>query len=150
MTTLRATTALAADIAGIDRQRFNEACNAGFYPCAPETVAGRARSFGLNDLLALKVYGHLIAEGVTPRFAGKAACGLLHFLQECPEADHALHVVSQMRVASWVRPETFNSADTSRLEIVSVRDWYLKPMREQIVARLDEESRTVGPVGEEA
>lgn len=154
MTKLRATTALAADIARIDRQRFNEAIASGFYPCAPETIAGRARTFDLNDLIALTIYGHLLREGVTPRHAGTAACGLRHFLTECPGADHALQVVGDFGAhpgpMSWVRPETFEGAlgakRISGAQIVYVRDWYIAPMREAITSRLTEEdeSRAVG------
>lgn len=154
MTKLRATTALAADIARIDRQRFNEAIAAGFYPCAPETIAGRARSFNLEDLIALTVYGHLLREGVTPRHAGAAACGLRSFLVECPGTDHALQVVgnfgAHLGPVSWVRPEIFEGAKAasriSGAQIVYVRNWYIGPMREAIISRLTEEdeNRTVG------
>lgn len=153
MTALRATTALAADIAGIDKQRFNEAVAADFYPCAPKTVAGRARSFGLNDLIALKVYGHLTVEGGTPRFAGKVACGLLDFLQVYPKASRAVYVVAEMGSPSWLLPEALDAASThiSGHLIVSVRTWYLDPIRENIIGRLEHEdaNRILGPMGDE-
>ncbi len=159
MTKLRATTALAADIARLDRQRFNEAVASGFYPCAPATIPGRARSFGLNDLIALRVYQHLIVEGMLPRHAGHFACGLLGFLEECPDADHALQVVSDfgnsLGPVNWVRPETFQRIKDASFfgehPIVYVRDWYLDRIRTDIVARLEEEdeNRPVGPLGAE-
>lgn len=157
MTKLRATTALAADIARIDRQRFNEAIASGFYPCAPETVAGRARSFNIQDLLALRVYGHLLREGVTPRHAGHAACTFRAFLDACPDADHVLQIVgdfgAELGRVSWVVPETFTPSASLVLgrQIIYVRDWYLKPMRDAIIARLEEENeqRVVGPADEE-
>jgi hypothetical protein len=153
MTKLRATTALAADIARIDRQRFNEAVAAEFYPCAPPTVAGRARSFGVNDLIALYIYGRLNDEGVIPRHAGQVACRLLNFMNEVgADLDHALYVVCEGRPAAWVRRERFDLAAThmSGGEITSVRDWYLRPIRDRIIARLEaeDESRVLGPVGD--
>lgn len=158
MTKLRATTALAADICHIDRQRFNEAVASGFYPCAPETVAGRPRFFDVSDLLALRIYGHHLREGVTPRHAGHAACGVRAFLREHPEAERVLQVVADFGAhlgpVSWLPPEKFDVEATwiSGREIVSVREWRLAPMRAAIIARLEDEdaSRVLGPSDEEA
>lgn len=138
--------ALAADIANIDRQRFNEAVAEGFYPCAPRTVPGRARTFGLNDLLALKLYGQLLSEGVTPRKAGAAACEFLAFLQCNPDADRALHVVSQMGSPVWMLPRDL-AADATHMSgtgIVSVRDWRLSFWRDYAVFMLEDAANVVG------
>lgn len=138
--------ALAAEIANIDRQRFNEAVAEGFYPCAPTTVKGRARTFGFHDLLALKLYGELLREGVTPRHAGSVACSFLAFLAECPDAERAVHVRGQMGSPSWVRPETFNAASThiSGVGIQSTREWRLENWRDYIIHSLEEAANVVG------
>ncbi len=139
--------ALAAEIADIDRQRFNEAVAEGFYPCAPATVPGRARSFGLNDLLALKLYGQLVREGTTPRHAGAVACEFLGFLKCHPDERVALHVRSQMGSPVWLRREDLDLGDThmSGTAIISVREWRLKPWREYAIARLEDAALEVGP-----
>lgn len=146
MTKLRATMALAAEIANIDRQRFNEAVAEGFYPCAPKTVAGRARTFGLDDLLALKLYGEMLREGVTPRHAGSTACEFLAFLRCNPGADKALHVRSQMGSPVWLLPEHFdpNHTHMSGTAIISVREWRLSFWRDFAVAMLEDAANVVG------
>lgn len=153
MTKLRANTALAAEIAGIDRQRFNEAVAADFYPCAPKTVAGRARSFGVNDIVALKVYGYLLAEGVIPRHAGNIACGLLDLLAVYPDASAAVYIVTQMGRPCWLLPSALSEGAThcSGSPLVSVRHWYLGPIRKNIIDLLEyeDEHRVLGPSEED-
>lgn len=146
MTKLRATMALAAEIADIDRQRFNEAVAEGFYPCAPKTVPGRARTFGLLDLLALKLYGQLLSEGITPRYAGGVACEFLAFLQCNPDAEKALHVRTQMGSPVWLLPEHFDDEAThmSGTGIISVREWRLSFWRDLAVYMLEDAANVVG------
>ena len=142
--------ALAAEIANIDRQRFNEAVAEGFYPCAPSTVPGRARSFGINDLLALKLYGQLLSEGVTPRYAGNVACEFLGFIQCYPDTNRVVHVRSQMGSPVWMRGPEFDSASTHMggTAIISVREWRLEHWRAYAVARLEDAALEVGPKDE--
>ena len=150
MTKLRATMALAAEIAGIDRQRFNEAVAEGFYPCAPATVPGRARSFNILDLMALKLYGQLLSEGVTPRYAGNLACEFLGFLKCYPDTDRFVHVRSQMGSPVWMRAAEFdaNATEMSGTAIISVREWRLERWRAYAVARLEDAALEVGPKDE--
>ena len=65
---------LACDIAGIDRDRFNEAVAAGTYLCAPMTSPGSARIFEEPDLIALFVYGRLISLNMDFSLASAQAC----------------------------------------------------------------------------
>jgi len=67
-------TALAAQIARLDRQRLNEAIAAGFLPCFPETRPGVTRAFGEKDVMALIIYARLLGLGVPPSKAGPFAC----------------------------------------------------------------------------
>lgn len=145
LTKLRATTPLAADICRVDRQRLNEAIASGHYPCAPETISGRARVFNVLDLLALRIYGQLTREGVTPRYAGHAACQFRQFLDACPDADEGVQVVcdfgSNLCPVHWLSLSSYEPSVThvSGHPIVSVRIWRLKLLREEIIARLEEE-----------
>lgn len=65
---------LAAKIAGLSIDRFNEAVAAGFYPCAPAARPGSPRLFAENDLVALCIYAQCISIGLAPREAGDLAC----------------------------------------------------------------------------
>ena len=69
-------------VANFDRQKFNQAVHDGFYPCAPETVAGSVRLFGEWDLVTLFVFARLQDQlGLSPRRAGHLACELHKALQ---------------------------------------------------------------------
>lgn len=78
----RVLTGSAIEIARVNRDRFNEAVAAGFYPCAPQTRAGVARTFSEDDILALFVFGRLCAFGLAAKEAGPRACRVLECVQE--------------------------------------------------------------------
>lgn len=67
------TTVDACRIAGIARQRFNEFVASGDYPCAPPTIAGKARSFSLADVVALYVFARELEARTKPINAGVIA-----------------------------------------------------------------------------
>lgn len=153
MSSLKARTALAAQIARVNRQRLNEAIAEGFYPCAPDTVSGASRVFDVNDIVALRVYGHLLDEGVSPRFAGPMSCNLRDLLREHPAAERVVYVKDSFGSGMWLRLEDFDRDDefapswsNARGDIVSFREWRLKFLRQRIVHELQEE---VGGVGDE-
>lgn len=66
--------AMAMDVVGLDRLRFNEAVTDGFYSCAPETQRGKVRLFGEADLVNLFIFARLLKVGLTSRRAGEIAC----------------------------------------------------------------------------
>ena len=69
-------TIMACKVAGLDRQRFNEAVSAGFYSCAPETVPGKSRKFAPDDVIGLRLYRELLDDGHTKQRAGQVACAV--------------------------------------------------------------------------
>jgi len=144
--TLKARTALATELARVNRQRFNEAVAEGFYPCAPPTVRGATRVFDVNDIVTLRVYGRLLDGGTTPRAAGTIACGLRDLLRQHPEAERVVYVELSMGSPSWLLAEEFDRDAThlSGLDIVSFREWRLKYTRDRIVFDLREEAATLG------
>jgi vacuolar-type H+-ATPase subunit I/STV1 len=71
---LRIRAPLACRIAGIDRDRFNEAVARGDYPCAPDAIAGQTRTFSIHDVVGLFVYGILVKDGTAAKQAGQIAC----------------------------------------------------------------------------
>jgi hypothetical protein len=81
----------ACRIAGLDRNRFNEAVHAGNYPCAPATAKGSRRLFNETDLIALYVYARLLEEGSAPRPAGVIACSVGALARDFPD-ETLIHV----------------------------------------------------------
>lgn len=79
---MRARTGLASDIAGIERQKINDAGHHGFMPCLPETKAGSARQFSVSDLVALRIYANLLKATVSSAMSGLVACRALELLKE--------------------------------------------------------------------
>lgn len=73
----RVKTALACDMARLDRDRFNEAVAAGHYGCAPSTTPGSSRIFLIEDCVALYIYARMIDEGVPPSRAGGFVCEII-------------------------------------------------------------------------
>jgi hypothetical protein len=77
----------ACQIAGIDRDRFNEAIHAGTYTCAPLTTPGKERRFAIADVAALCVYSGLnVALGIPLNKAGYKAHEFRELLEQHPEA----------------------------------------------------------------
>ena len=75
-------------LAGVDRDRLNEAIARGDYPCAPATRPGSRRIFAEADFIVLSVYGALTARGIPPRVAGAVACSSLSAIENAPYAEH--------------------------------------------------------------
>lgn len=84
---LRARTKLACRIAGIDPLRLNEAVFAGHFFCAPETQAGRARVFDVEEIIATRIFADKQRIGVSAATAGALACDILVKMRSAPEAD---------------------------------------------------------------
>ncbi|SDK62501.1 hypothetical protein [Paracoccus chinensis] len=140
MTRIKVSSTVAAQIAGINKQRFNEAVAAGFYECAPRTAPGKTRMFDVNDVLALNVYRHLTEEGVIPAKAGPMTCELLHLLRAYPGHDRWLQVKDGFGRTTWIPADQFsaNSEFISGVNIVSTRDWRIGDMLPRIIHEMEE------------
>ena len=66
--------AAACRTAEVDYDDFTLAVAAGSYPCLPLAVGGTSRRFDETDLLALYIYGRLLAFGFGALRAGEYAC----------------------------------------------------------------------------
>ncbi|WP_333830465.1 hypothetical protein [Pararhodobacter sp.] len=95
-TDLRASTKLACEIAHTHPDRLNESIHAGFYPCAPKTTPGKARSFGVDDIVALRLYQRFMDKGMSAGAAGAKACKIREFMQISPDAAHVYMVDTDM------------------------------------------------------
>ncbi len=71
----------ACRIAGVDRDRFNEAVHAGNYKCAPDVVRGSSRVFDEVDLIVLFIYGQFLKDSFSPSLAGRLACHICERLK---------------------------------------------------------------------
>ena len=70
------TTVAACRVVGIHRDRFNEHVAAGNFDCAPATIAGRARLFDPDAMLALSLFKRNLDDGFDPKRAGVVACAV--------------------------------------------------------------------------
>lgn len=66
--------AAACQAAEVDYDDFTLAVAAGSYPCLPLPCGGAGRAFDETDLLALYIYGRLLAFGFGALRAGEYAC----------------------------------------------------------------------------
>jgi len=71
---IRVRAAMACRIVNLDRVKFNDACASGTYPCAPNTISGKARVFDERDLLPLFFFARLTEFGMPAGKAGAMAC----------------------------------------------------------------------------
>lgn len=142
----RARTKTACEIAGVDPNRFNEAVHAGHYPCAPETRAGSARVFDVEDLVCLTVYRRQLDRDVPPRRAGDVACGLRRVLRENPGANRVLQIMPEMGSPFYVLAEHFNPDATHQggYSIAEVREFRLETIRAGVIAALEDEAGIIG------
>lgn len=148
-TDYRATTALACEIAATHPDRFNEAVHAGFYPCAPKTTPGKARSFDVNDIIALRLYQRFLDAGIKGEVAGKKACRIREFLEAHPEADQVYIVTPS--IGSTVYTTEFDTTrhdidwDGARgRDVISVEVWNFHFLRGRIVHEINDAAKVVG------
>lgn len=90
------TTKAACELAGINRDRFNEYVAAQFYECAPATVAGRARDFAEDDLVTLILFRQLMDRDMSPKRAGLLACVIGEEARCAPEAEAVMLIDTYM------------------------------------------------------
>jgi hypothetical protein len=88
-------TQVACRIAGINRDRFNEAVAAGHYPCAPEVDRGATRVFDEDQLVSLFYYGRLLEWGLSPAVAGPIVCKFYGALAQHPDEKEVILTFQQ-------------------------------------------------------
>jgi hypothetical protein len=100
-----ATTRLACEIAQTNPDRFNEAVHANTYPCAPKTTPGKARSFDVDDIVALRIYQREMDNGMSAAAAGKKACLVREFMMNHPGARRVFILATDFRPWDRLVPE---------------------------------------------
>lgn len=146
-----ATTKLACNIAMTNPDRLNEAIRVGYYPCAPATRQGKARSFDVNDIIALRLYQRFLDRGTPPAGAGDLACEVRTFLHQHPDADQA-YIVTPSIGSQYVLPDldvkdqhmpAAIDGDTRR-DVLAVEVWNFHYLRGRIVHEINEAAFNVG------
>lgn len=84
--TPKLTTKAACRVARIHPDRFNEHVAAGRFPCAPQTIPGRARLFTPDDMIALWLFRELMDDGFDAGKAGHIACEVAEAARRNPDA----------------------------------------------------------------
>ncbi|MDD2869748.1 hypothetical protein [Neomegalonema sp.] len=149
-TQFKATTSLACSIAMTHPDRFNEAVAAGHYPCAPKTIPGRARAFGVADVIALHSYQRFLNQGLSPARAGRKACEIRAFLEEYPDADQVYIIGTAFNDIDRLLPEfdpkeqlvSINS--TQSISVIGLEVLNFHYLRERIVHEINEAALIVG------
>jgi hypothetical protein len=145
---------MAARIAGIDRQRFNEAVAAGFYPCAPATLKGASRLFDEDDLIGLFIFGRLTEHPINlaPSSAGPLACELKDRARSNPDTNRVRLVrgaFGTTHVAVGIRdPEHTNLGHNSDLILYEL-SFDLTNVRAILSHRIEDELSTFGEEDDE-
>lgn len=114
-TDLLATTKLACEIAHINSDRFNEAIHANFYPCAPKTSPGKARTFDVDDIVGLRIYQKSMDAGMSAAAAGSKACRVREFMQSNPDASRVYIVATDFKTVDYLLPDWDMSQETIKI-----------------------------------
>jgi hypothetical protein len=150
----RVTVIVACRIAGINRDRFNEAVHAGHYPCAPTTAKGSRRLFDEEDLIALCTYAFLIEEGLPARTAGDLACRILNQARSYPEETlfnfvrtddgGEESIPGRNAEIKIVSGKSSGRPDGSKSPVVSYRVFDIGNIRKIVKQKIREESSVLG------
>jgi hypothetical protein len=148
---IKLTTKAACRVARIDRDRFNEFVAAGNFECAPQTVPGRARLFGPDDMLALWLFRELMEEGLNARKAGDIACAVALAARVNPDARAISYVQDYFGTRGHAFPadqvpsfEKWDDVVFSGTDIRKVTTFRIGKLREMIAHYTEEERAIIG------
>ncbi len=145
------TTVAACRAANIDRQRFNEYVSAGDFPCAPNTIPGRARLFSEGSLLTLFLFKRLMDDGLSPRVAGHIACTVgaeAHNHPECPAIAYVEFMIGSAYAVpadNVPAPADWPNILLSGRTIKKVTTFNIAHLRALVRYGIDEERSIIGP-----
>ncbi|MBT3779995.1 MAG: hypothetical protein HOF91_08265 [Rhodospirillaceae bacterium] len=148
---IRVRTALAARIARIDHQRYNEAVADDLYPCAPLTMKGSSRIFDSDDLLGLFIYGRLTTMGLPPRHAGRLACEAKGTLERNSEEERIVYVRSEADLHAMIPGSQYDPDHEKKGRgyrglgrIVFTIEFYVDTIRDIIAKAIEDEQSILG------
>lgn len=146
------TATAACRVARIDRDRFNEHVAAGRFPCAPDTIPGRARLFDPDDMISLWLFRELMEDGLDAASAGHIACKVAAAAREAPAAQAISYVQDQFpKGGSAISAETvpdpkdWKTFTIGGLPIRKVTTFNVGQLREIIAHHTEEARSIIGP-----
>jgi hypothetical protein len=146
------TTTAACRVARLDRDRFNEHVAAGRFPCAPDTVPGRARAFDPDYMLALWYFRELMDDGFDAGRAGHIACAIADVARAHPEATAISYVQDYFGErghavpADQVPPHSeWDQKGFGVTDIRKVTTYRIGKARQLIAQYTEEERERIGP-----
>lgn len=146
------TTTAACRVAKIDRDRFNEHVAAGRFPCAPDTIPGRARLFDPDDMIALWLFRESMDDGLDAVRAGRIACAVAEVARNNPDARSISYVQDYFGDRGHAFPaddvpdhSQWDSVLFSGSDIRKVTTYRIGKLRELIAHYTDEERSVIGP-----
>lgn len=153
LATPKLTTTAACRVARIDRDRFNEHVAAGRFPCAPQTVPGRARFFDPNDMIALWLFRELMDDGFDAAHAGHIACEVATAARAYPDERAIAYVEgyfspstgTAVPAANVPDPSQWDSTTFSGTDIRKVTIFRIGKLRQLIAHYTEEERSIIGP-----
>lgn len=146
------TTTAACRVARINRDRFNEHVAAGNFGCAPATIAGRARLFDPDDMIALWLFRELMEEGCDAKRAGDIACEVAMCARMHPEAtaisfvqDYGSGFGSAHPAENVPKFEEWDTKNFGGFDIRRVTTFRIGKLRKLIAHYTEEERSIIGP-----
>jgi hypothetical protein len=124
----------ACKAAEVDYDDFTLTVAAGSYPCLPGITSGTARSFDETDLLALYIYGRLVAFGFGALRAGEYACRVHAALRANP---HARSVSIALTGAGGKRVVVDRAAPASPANLLEKIEFDVVAIRELLKRRIE-------------
>ncbi len=142
----------ACRVARLDRDRFNEHVAAGRFPCAPETIPGRARYFSPDDMVALWLFRELLDDGFNAAAAGRIACAISNAAKANPEAIAISYVQDYFAGSHYALPHEqvppvsdWDDVLFSGTDIRKVTTFRISKLRQMIAHATEEERSYIGP-----
>lgn len=150
MTSLKLTTKRACRAIGMNRDRFNEHVAAGNFPCAPDTIAGRARYFDQHDMLALALFKMNLDDGYPADRAGHVACAVAKLAAASPNEDVIAYVqnfvgmkrailASEMTAVEHWQDKIWSGSTLRKVELFNVAE-----QRKRVLEAMVEEANMIG------
>ena len=132
---------LACEIAGLEKQQFNQAVHEGHYSCAPAVAQGGTRLFEINDLIALFIFARLRQNGMSVAGSGEWACKIRALIDD-PKFDEAAAtanvVITPKRIHFQIAGKFSPAAKSFKGEpAIFSASWAISGIRQLILDEID-------------
>lgn len=107
--------AVAMQVAGVSRARFNEAVASGFYRLAPTAEHRKSRRFDVPDIIGLSAFARLLHAGFPYRVAAEIACIVVDNVRNHGDDLEAVVVAWKADGERWTGPWFGLGKDNGRM-----------------------------------